>query len=218
MTARTPGPIGLVLGGGGARGVYQAGVLEGIARRHPDLALPIITGISAGAINAAFLAAHQGSLARAAEDLAGIWLSLTPEQVYCVDTWSLLRQTVRWVLRLGSGGVAEEGWQPRALVDTAPLLQFLRNTLPVNESGAIDGIDQNIASGRLRGVALSATSYSTGLSVTWVQGKDVKLWQRPKRRSELASLGVEHVMASTALPLLFPAVRVAGEWFGDGGR
>ena len=75
----------------------------------------------------------------------------------------------------------------------------------------------NIAAGRLHAVGVSATSFSTGQSVTWVQGSDVSLWQRPQRRAESTFLTVDHVMASAALPLLFPAVRVRNEWYGDGG-
>ena len=217
MTTKTEGLTALVLGGGGARGAYQVGALRAIARRHPDLAIPILTGISAGGINAAFLAAHPGRLADAAVELADLWLSLTPEQVYCVDAFSLLRQAARWILRLGSGGAGAEGRKPSSLMDTRPLWQFLKGILPCDADGAISGIDENIARGRLHGIAVSATSYSTDQSITWVHGPDVKLWQRPHRRSELARLRLDHVMASAALPLLFPAVRVGNEWFGDGG-
>jgi NTE family protein len=84
-------------------------------------------------------------------------------------------------------------------------------------NGSLPGIARNLARGSLEAVALSATSYAGGDSVTWVEGKAIELWQRPQRRSESARLTVEHVMASSALPMLFPAVRVGDEWFGDGG-
>ena len=93
----------LVLGGGGARGAYQAGVVRAIAQHHPGLELPILTGISAGAINAAFLGAHAGSFATAADELAKLWLSLTPETVYRVDAGTLVRNVIRWGWRLGVG-------------------------------------------------------------------------------------------------------------------
>lgn len=206
----------LVLGGGGARGAYQAGVLRAIGRRYPDLALPILTGISAGAINTTFLAAHAETLGRAADDLVALWRSITPEQVYDVDGRSLARNVMRWGWRLVSGG-AKSGAETRGLVDTTPLLRSLRAAFSPSESGAIAGIARNIAAGRLHAVGVSATSFSTGQSVTWVQGSDVSLWQRPQRRAESTFLGVDHVMASAALPLLFPAVRVRNEWYGDGG-
>ena len=210
------GSTALVLGGGGARGAYQAGVLRRIVRRRPDLHIPILTGISAGAINTMFLAAQPRSLASAIEGLAAMWCSLSPESVYRVDAGSLLRNVARWGWRLLSGGLGT-GEHTRGLVDTAPLSALLHDRLGVLEGGAIAGIERNIAGGWLRAVALSATSYSTGQSVTWVQGREGSLWQRPQRRSELTRLGIEHAMASSALPLLFPAVRVANEWYGDGG-
>jgi NTE family protein len=208
--------LALMLGGGGARGAYQAGVLRAIARRHPSLRLPILTGISAGAMNTTFLAAQAAPLPEATEQLVRLWLSLTPDQVYNVHTLPLLGNVGRWGMRLIGGGHA--GREPtKGLLDTAPLRRFLERALPHDADGALPGIQHNIRTGRLDAVALSATSYTTGQSVTWVQGRDVALWQRPQRRSELASITVEHVMASSSLPMLFPAVRIGTEWYGDGG-
>lgn len=105
----------------------------------------------------------------------------------------------------------------RGLVETNPLRKYLEGVLERNADGSIPGINRNIERGKLRAVALSATSYTTGQSVTWIEGRDIELWQRPQRRTEPARLTVEHVMASSALPMLFPAVKVGDEWFGDGG-
>lgn len=207
----------LVLGGGGARGAYQAGLLRAIAQRHPDLDVPILTGISAGAINATCLAARDTNFATAADELVRLWLSLTPEKVYRVDASTLVSNVFRWAWRLMSGGLEDATEPTRGLVDTTPLRQLLANAFPTGEDHVIARIDENLACGRLRALALSATSYSTGQSVTWVQGGGVSLWQRPQRRTEFARLTVDHVMASAALPLLFPAVHVNGEWYGDGG-
>ncbi len=208
----------LVLGGGGARGAYQAGVLRAIGRRHPELDIPILTGISAGAINTAFLASHGDTLATAAGELVDLWLAITPEQVYRVDAPSLAGNALRWGWRLATGGMSGTGAATRSLVDTAPLSRFLHNALSRNADGSMSGIEQNVASGRLEAVALSATSYSTGQSVTWVQGRrDLALWQRPQRRTERTRLRIEHVLASSALPLIFPAVHIGNEWYGDGG-
>jgi len=212
------GHTALVLGGGGARSAYQAGVLRAIARRRPDVHFPILTGISAGAINTAFVAAHPGTFAQAADDLAELWRTLTSDRVYRVDASSLFSNVARWGRGLVSGGHGDtDDRHLRGLVDTAPLFHLVRDTLPTNDLGAITGIERNVTRGSLRAVALSATSYSTGQSVTWIQGGDIELWQRPQRRTEMARLGLEHVMASSALPLLFPAVRVGDEWYGDGG-
>jgi NTE family protein len=207
--------IALMLGGGGARGAYQAGVIRGISRRNPALRLPVLTGISAGAVNTVFLAAHPGSLAEASEALVRLWLDLSPEQVFDVKPLPLMTTIARWGLRLVAGGHDRE--PPRGMLDTAPLRTFLQRVLAHDPAGCLPGIERNLQEGRLDAVALSATSYTTGQSVTWVQGRNVTLWQRPQRRSEAALLSVEHVMASSALPMLFPAVRVGDEWYGDGG-
>ena len=205
-----------MLGGGGARGAYQAGVLRAITRRHPELRFPILAGISAGAVNTIHLAAHAGSMAAATEDLVRLWLGLTPDQVYDVHAMPLVRNMMSWGARLVSGGMNAR--QPlQGMVDTGPLRQFLERVLERAPDGTFPGIARNLNSGALRAVALSATSYTTGQSVTWVEGRDIELWQRPQRRSELARLTIDHVLASTALPMLFPAVKVGKEWFGDGG-
>jgi NTE family protein len=206
-----------MLGGGGARGAYQAGVLRGLARRFPDIAFPIVTGISAGAVNAAYLAAHDGSLTRAADDLAALWLGITPGQVYDVRTVPLLQNVFRWGRRLISGGAGGQREPTRGMMDTTPLRRLLGDAFERAADGSLPGIQRNITRGALHAVALSATSYTTGQSVTWIEGRHPALWQRPQRRSEAARLTVEHVMASSALPMLFPAVQVGGQWFGDGG-
>lgn len=209
--------LALMLGGGGARGAYQAGVLRGIARRCPELHFPIMTGISAGAINAIHLAAHSGSMLERTESLARLWSGLTPDQVFDIRAAPLLWNAFRWASRLASGGIGGGAKPMRGMVDTQPLREFLTRQLMPDADGSIAGIQRNLDSGLLQAVALSGASYTTGQSVTWVQGRGVSLWQRPQRRSEFAALGVEQVMASSALPMLFPAVQVGAEWYGDGG-
>jgi len=220
MPSPLPTPVtsdlGMVLGGGGARGAYQVGVLRGIAARFPHLQVPILVGVSAGAVNATHLAAHPGSFGEAMEALVRLWLSLTPEQVFRVDASSLAANVMRSGLRLVGGGQGHPE-QFRGMVDTAPLRDFLERVLVRNPDGTLPGVAQNLAAGRLRAVALCGTSYTTSQSVTWVQGRDIAMWERPQRRGEHTQLTVDHVLASTALPLLFPATRVGNEWFGDGG-
>src|SRR5687768_12316912 len=133
-------PTALVLGGGGARAAYQVGVLRGIARRHPDLRAPILTGTSAGAINAAFIASRRESFGVAVSQLVALWESLTPEHVFRVGAGSLARNVVRWGWRLVSGGLGA-GEHTRGLVDTAPLLDLLRQRLGPDADGAIAGIE-----------------------------------------------------------------------------
>jgi NTE family protein len=206
-----------MLGGGGARGAYQAGVLRGIARRFPQLTFPILSGISAGAVNTVHLAAHAGPLDVAADDLIDLWLALKPELVYDVRSGPLMWNAFNWAARLMSGGIGRGREPMRGMVETNPLRKYLEGVVERAPDGTIPGIGRNIASGRLKACALSATSYTTGQSVTWIEGKNIELWQRPQRRTEPAKLTIEHVMASSALPMLFPAVQVGKEWYGDGG-
>lgn len=208
--------LALVLGGGGARGAYQAGVLHCIAQRYPHLRIPILVGVSAGALNTIHMASHRGTFDESVDDLVKLWLSLTPEQVYRVDARSLLSNVVRSGYGLMSGDPGERE-RVRGMVDTSPLRRFLEHQLERASDGSLPGIEANLARGTLNAVALSATSYTTGHSVTWVQGRTPAMWERPQRRSEQAHVGIDHVMASAALPLFFPAERVGSEWYGDGG-
>ena len=209
------GELALVMGGGGARGAYQVGLLRYLARRYPSLRLPILTGVSAGAVNVAHLAQHTGTFTAGVESLERLWRSLTPEQVFRVDAPALLTNFLKWGLRLISGGTVVET-QTRGLVDTEPLRTFLTRAL-LPQEGVLAGIDQNLARGALRAVALSTTDYATGQSIVWMQGRNLTEWERPKRRSISTRLTVDHVMGSAALPFFFPAVRIGESWHGDGG-
>lgn len=215
-TDRSPPPLAIVLSGGGARAAYQVGMLRRLARELPDLSFDIVTGVSAGAINAVHLAAHRGDLVEATEDLTRLWNRLTPDRIFRVGTRSLLRNVLSWGLRLVSGG-SRMGPKVRGLVDTRPLDELLRSALQVNDAGEITTIAENLDEGRLQAVALTTLDYATGRTITWVQGSDIKSWERPNRRSASTRLTVEHVMASASLPLFFPAIRVGGHWHGDGG-
>lgn len=205
----------LVLSGGGARAAYQVGFLRFLTTRFPDFSPDILTGVSAGAINAAFLAAHRGTFRERVDSLADLWASLRIEDVFRVDLLCLARNVARWGVRLLSGG-SRRAPSARSLVDTAPLRALLARVLDA-ENGVITGIDRNIADGSLKAVALTAASYATRQSVTWVRGCEIDLWERPDRKSIAGPLTIEHVMASAALPLVFPAVQVEGAWYGDGG-
>jgi NTE family protein len=203
------------MGGGGARAAYQVGSLRYLARRFPDLEVPIVTGVSAGGINAAHFASHHGSFAQAIQELSGLWERLTVEDVFRVDTPSLGWIGLRWIFQLMSGGMGG-AVSVRGLVDTTPLHSFLSEVLHAVD-GELTGIQRNLAVGRLKAVALSTSSYTTGQSLTWIQGRDLNDWTRPQRRSEQTVLKVDHVMASSALPLFFPAIKVGDEFYGDGG-
>ena len=190
------------------------GVRRFDARNVPHLRSPDVTGASAGAINAALLASHHGSFLQAVRELSQLWSNLTVEDVFRVDVRSLTLNGFRWLRQLASGGM---GGAPRVrgLVDTQPLRNYLTEVLHAVD-GELTGVRYNLDRGRLRAVAISTSSYSTGRSVTWVQGSDIIGWQRPRRRSLSAVITVEHVMASAALPLIFPAVQLENAWYGDG--
>ena len=219
----------MVLTGGGARGAYQVGVLRGLGRHLPELRFPIITGASAGAINATYLAAHTGSSQEAAEGLCQLWQNLEFSDVFRVDGWCLARSSLAWVARLGIG-LGQLGTKVQGLLDTGPLRRMLQRELDVlgaaldagehalqaGEHKRIEGIARNIEAGRLDALALMTVNYSTGQTVSWVQGRNFEAWERPARRSRQTALTVEHVMASAALPLMFPAVELEGSWYGDG--
>jgi NTE family protein len=209
------GDVALVMSGGGARAAYQVGFLRALARRLPEFTPPILTGVSAGAINAAFLASRAASFAARVEALTDIWSRLTVDRVFHVDALRLAARVLRTGLKLSSGG-AMHGARPYSLVDTSPLRHFLDVTLHADD-GALPGIEANIALGRLRAVAITASSYTTGQSVTFVQGSRATQWERADRKSVDAKLRVDHVMASSALPLFFPAIPVDGNYYGDGG-
>lgn len=203
----------LVLSGGGARAAYQSGVLAYVAEAFPDTNFSIQLGVSAGAINMAHLTNFVGSFQASTVRLMEIWKDLYVEDVFKPES------SVTFVRRMIGRAKRSslQGMGPRqALLDTGPLRQFLTEQLGAPD-GVLTGIEQNVMSGKLHACALSATNYATGQTVTWVQGSDITPWERPYRKSLETQLTVEHIMASTSLPLVFPAVQVGDSWYGDGG-
>jgi NTE family protein len=209
------GALALSLSGGGARAAYQVGFLCALARHLPEVRFPLITGVSAGAINAAFLAAHGGPPTDAAAALSAIWGRLTVEDIFRVSAPSLARDLVGWGTYLASGGSAAAP-EVRGLLDTRPLYATIRRG-SASVDGEMIGIARNLAAGRLRAIALSALNYNTGQTVTWVQGEPLA-GARPGGAGKTvpARLTARHVMASSALPIFFPAVRLGDAWYGDG--
>lgn len=214
MTAE-PGDLALAMGGGGARAAYQVGLLRHLAKHFPDLHIPIMTGVSAGAINTAFMVNDRRPFAPRVEGLGKLWGELTTDQVFESNATSLLATAARWALRLVSGG-SKLAPPTRGMVDTAPLRRFLERALEAPD-GRLRGIADNIAESRLRAVGLTTTNYATGQTITHVQGEGVRTWRRPNRASSLTELTVDHVMGSSALPIFFPAIQIGDAWHGDGG-
>jgi NTE family protein len=208
--------LALVLTGGGARAAYQVGVLRCLARRLPQTRLDIITGVSAGAINAMFLASRRGPLPEIVEELREVWRKLRLEDVVRIDAGSLARNVFGWGTKLVSGGVPVT---PRVhgLMDTTPLRRLLERLFPTDANGQIAGLAENLARCQPNAIAITSLDYNTGQTVTWAAGCDIPMWERPLRRSVQTVLTVDHVLASAALPIVFPAVRLGRHWHGDGG-
>ena len=208
-----------MLSGGGARGAYQVGFLRHVASRHPNLSPGILTGVSAGGLIATHLASRPGNFADAVEHLSQLWSRLHIDDVFRVDPRDLASRVMRGGLRLVSGG-SPDSPRTRSLVDTAPLRDLLSRTFSCNQDGTFPGIQHNLERRGLRAVALTASSYTTGQSVTWVQSREgfkVLTWEGPQRKTVSECLRLDHAMASSALPFFFPAVEVDGAWYGDGG-
>jgi NTE family protein len=197
----------LVLGGGGARAAYQTGVLSYVGEAFPQASVPLMTGVSAGSINAAHLAADPGPWVHRTARLTTYWEELTTSDVF----------TPRSLWRLGRSLVRGTPSPEQTLLDTAPLRAYLDERLPTDEAGQLTGVADNLDAGRLEGLAISTSNYATLQTVTWLQGGEMQDWERPNRVGRRTELGLDHVMASTALPLIFPAVRLHDAWYGDGG-
>jgi NTE family protein len=166
-----------------------------------------MTGVSAGSINAAHLAADPGPWAERTARLTSYWEELTMDDVFRPRSlWTVARSLVR-----GTPSPKQ------SLLDTAPLRRYLEERLPTDRTGRFTGVAENLDAGRLNGLAISTSNYDTLQTVTWVQGCSMQSWERPNRLGRQAELGLDHVMASTALPVVFPAVQLGDAWYGDGG-
>jgi NTE family protein len=205
--------LGLVLTGGGARGAYQAGVLLGIAEITGSHRLPfsILAGTSAGSINAAFLASHADDFQGATRALCDLWSTLSAGDVFRTDIASLSAKGAHWLRDLALGGWIGGG-HAESLLDTTPLRRLLeRNFDPL-------AVAKAIGQGQLRALAITATNYHTGVAVTFIQGaEDVAGWTRTSRLGVRATIGVDHVLASSAIPVFFPSVAIGGAHYADGG-
>ena len=203
--------LGLVLQGGGARGAYQVGALKAIAeiwgrRRSP---FPIVSGASVGAINAAPLAASSSDFQQGVARLEALWRQLRCDSIYETRPAAIAASSARWLWSILFGGLGLG--DPCALLDSRPLGALL------TDSFRRDGIARSIRRGALDALCITASSYTGGEAVTFVEARGgIEPWQRVRRRGELATIETRHLMASSALPFVFPAIRVGHAFYGDG--
>jgi NTE family protein len=212
LPARPSLPVGAIMSGGGARAAYQVGVLRAIAAMLPRGAanpFAIICGTSAGAINATSLASNADRFAAGVARLVKVWGNLHVHDVYRTDLLGIA-SSVFWCLAalLVKGRHPSD---PLSLLDCAPLNSLLDRTIDFRR------IPRVIAAGHLNALSVSASSYVSGDSVTFYQGNGSQLpWRRAHRVGRPADIALSHVLASCALPIVFPAVPIGSEYFGDG--
>jgi NTE family protein len=225
MTAATSrsATTGLVLMGGGARAAYQVGVLRGLGRIRREVGAPrdnpfgIIAGTSAGAINAAAIACQADRFDLAVAGLVNVWRHFSAEQVYRADAFGVVRTGARWLTMLTMGWALAR-WRrasPRSLLDNSPLAELLARVV------AVDRLPALLNEGHLRALAVTASSYTSGNHVTFCQtAQPFDPWLRSQRIAVPSTIGVKHLLASAAIPFVFPASELAigeqHEWFGDG--
>ncbi len=205
-------PPAVILPGGGARGAYQVGVLKALSELLPGRALPfpVIAGVSAGAINAGVLASHAGDFRHAVERLEHFWGSLRCERVYRTGWGHNLVSGLHWLAAMTLGGLGVAN--PRSLLDNRPLAQLLERELQP------EGIARSIKQGSLRALFVTASGYATNRAVTFCQaGGDFRPWRATRQAGLATRIDHRHLLASAALPLLFPAQCIGNEYYGDGG-
>ena len=204
--------VGLVLTGGGARAAYQVGAIKAFAEIVGPGVQPfdVLSGISAGAINAVALATAADDFQNGAARLVQTWAALTPDRIFRTGALRLARIGTHWLRDLSMGGlVGRVGIN--YLLDPAPLRELIRKVLLLGR------MRRHVRAGRIRGVAVSATSYNTGNGVTFFEAApDVEPWTRSTRVGIRARITPDHIMASSAIPVFFPPVRIQGSFFGDG--
>lgn len=204
---------GLVLTGGGARAAYQVGVLKAISKlifkAHCGNPFPIITGTSAGAINATVLASYAQSPAIGIRSLEKVWQNFTVDKVFRADFGGIVRNAGRWTKSI----FIQDYHKTRqlSLLNNKPLKDLLTRVIHY------DHIDKAIQSNHLDALCITASGYTTGQSVSFFQGKqELHGWKRHRRIGCRATIERKHLLASSAIPLVFPAVKINREFFGDG--
>ena len=202
----------IILSGGGARAAYQVGALRAIAHilgRDARMPFPVICGTSAGAINAALLALNADDFRRGVARLTRWWRRVTVKDIYQGDLTTLARHSARFMASVLTGGAVPA--KVASMFDNAPLTDLLARELDFSQ------IDIQVEAGNLHALSINATSYTSGHAVSFFQGApSLRSWHRLRRRGQPTRLATEHLMASTAIPFVFPAARVDEDYFMDG--
>lgn len=210
MTARNH-KTALVLSGGGARAAYQVGVLKAVSELLPltthNNPFPIISGTSAGAINATVTAAYAQHFRLGMRRLENVWAEFHCDQIFRTDFWGLGRNSMRW-LRFLIGGKHRGAI---GLLNNAPLAELLDRVIPYPL------IEKAIAQGALDALCVTASSYTSGESISFFQAAaNTDIWRRHRRRGHPAIINKHHLLASSAIPMVFPVTRLGDHYCGDG--
>lgn len=222
-TMPKPPTTGLILTGGGARAAYQVGVLSALQRIRAECGctqgnpFPVIAGTSAGALNAAALAGRADDFPAAVANLESVWANFHADQVYRADSLGVIRTGAGWLTMMSIGWIIAR-WRklkPRSLLDNRPLASLLGSMV------RLDRVPAMLEAGHLQALAVSTSSYTSGLHVTFYDSvREATPWVRTQRRAVRDRIGIGHLLASAAIPFVFPATRlhIGGqtEWFGDG--
>lgn len=204
--------MGLILPGGGARAAYQVGVLKAIARMVPREAsnpFPIISGTSAGAINSVVLASRAELFHVAVAELDFVWRNFTSDQVFRADNMTMLKNGLHWLFAVVTGGMGDSN--PLSLLDNQPLRELLQRRI------SFPAVQKSLDRGFVDALSVTAAGYSSAQSVSFYQGGEgIEPWDRVRRCGRRAEIDLDHLMASIAVPIVFPPVNIHGEYFGDG--
>jgi NTE family protein len=203
----------LVLSGGGARGAYQVGALHALATILPEartLPFPILAGASAGSITNAFLAARADDFPEAVRRLVDFWSRISPHDVFRTDARTLVRVALGWAADLSLGGWIGSG-HGKSLLVSEPLRALLTDRLDMSM------VRESVERGLVHGIALTTTNYRTNLAVTFFDGAEqIAPWGRTTRIGMRQHLTIDHLMASSSIPIFFPATQIGGKYYADG--
>lgn len=203
----------LILTGGGARAAYQVGVVRALSELLPrgvPIPFPIVCGTSAGSVNAAVLAVDASNFRYAVRRLVTVWKNFHVDHVYRADVYGALRNSARWIFAGFTGG-QRLSRKPFSLLDNAPLRHLLSRHIDFAR------IQHQVDEGHLAALSITCSGYSSGQSVTFYQGHpDLKNWKRARRIGVAMPIDIDHLLASSALPFIFPPTHINREYFGDG--